>query len=78
MDKTLDKGVTKGGRQYIRPGLVTVAMATLLGMYGGADALEIQTGNEDVKVNWDNSIRYNLGYRVGKADPAVYRADGYF
>jgi hypothetical protein len=46
-------------------------MATLLGMSGGADAFEIQTGNEDIKVNWDNSIRYNLGYRVGKADPAI-------
>jgi len=71
MDKALDNSVTKGGRQYIRPGLVTVAMATLLGMSGGVDAFEIQTGNEDVKVNWDNSIRYNLGYRVNKADPAV-------
>ena len=71
MDKTLDKGVAKGGRQYLRPGLVTVAIATLLGMSGGADAFEIPTGNEDIKVNWDNSIRYNLGYRVGKADEAI-------
>ena len=71
MDKTLDKGVAKEGRQFLRPGLVTVAMATLLGMSGGAEAFEIQTGNEDVKVNWDNSIRYNLGYRVGKADEAI-------
>lgn len=71
MDKAFRRGETEGGRQYIRPGLVTVAMATLLGMSGGVDAFEIQTGNEDIKVNWDNSIRYNLGYRVGKNDQAI-------
>lgn len=73
MDKAFRRGETEGGRQYIRPGLVTVAMATLLGMSGGADAFEIQTGNEDIKVNWDNSIRYNLGYRANKVDTAVER-----
>ncbi|MFZ4856508.1 MAG: DUF1302 domain-containing protein [Desulfuromonadaceae bacterium] len=71
MDKAFSKGVTKGGRQYIRPGLVTVAMAALLGVSGGVDAFEIQTGNEDIKVNWDNSIRFNLGQRIGKADENI-------
>ena len=71
MDIKLSKGVTQGERQVIRPGLVTVALATVMGMYGGAHAFEIPTGNDDVKVNWDNSIRYNLGYRVDKVDPAV-------
>ncbi len=71
MDKALiEEGKRERGMR-IRPGLVTITMAALLGVYGSADAFEIPTGNEDIKINWDNSIRYNLGYRVGKADSAI-------
>ncbi|TWJ18721.1 DUF1302 domain-containing protein [Geobacter argillaceus] len=48
-----------------------MALTSLLGGYGSAGAFEIKTGNDDVKVNWDNSIRYNLGYRVGQPDKAI-------
>ncbi|MDD2736329.1 MAG: DUF1302 family protein [Desulfuromonadaceae bacterium] len=71
MGKTLIEKGKNNGTRYIRPGLVAVAMATLLGMSVGANAFEVPTGNEEVKVNWDNSIRYNLGYRANKVDPAV-------
>ena len=69
-EELIEKGKRRGALR-IRPGLATVAMVTLLGMSGGADAFEVQTDNEDVKVNWDNSIRYNLGYRANKTDPAI-------
>lgn len=59
------------GRSHIRSGLITIAMASLLGGYGNVEAFEIPTGHEDFKANWDNSIRYNLGYRVGEADSAI-------
>lgn len=58
-------------RGHFRSGVVTVALASLLGGYGSAVAFEIKTGNDDIKVNWDNSIRYNLGYRVGQPDKAI-------
>ncbi len=36
-----------------------------------AQAMELATGNEDLRVNWDNTVRYNLGQRVQKADAAI-------
>ena len=71
MDKELIEAGKREARQSIRPGLATIMLAALLGVSGAADAFEIQTGNEDIKANWDNSIRYNLGYRAEKADPAI-------
>jgi len=71
MNNALIEGGKKEGRQQIRTGLVTITMAALLGVCVNSDAFEISTGNEEVKVNWDTSIRYNLGYRVGKADEAI-------
>lgn len=58
-------------RRHIRSGLIAASLAALLGSAGSAGAFEIPTGNEEIKINWDNSIRYNLGYRVGKADEAI-------
>ncbi len=52
-------------------GLYVLAIAAFLGVCSNADAFEVKTGNEDIKINWDNSIRYNLGYRIGKADENV-------
>ncbi|MBL0089935.1 MAG: DUF1302 domain-containing protein [Ideonella sp.] len=34
-------------------------------------AVELKTANEDLRVNWDNTLRYNLGTRVQKQDPAI-------
>ncbi|MBI5485574.1 MAG: DUF1302 family protein [Deltaproteobacteria bacterium] len=70
MGNTLE-GTRGAKRRQIRSGLIVVSLAALLGGYGSAGAFEIPTGNEDIKVNWDTSIRYNLGYRVGKADESI-------
>ena len=67
----LIKTATQEDRWRFQPVLFAFSFAALLGICGSADAFEIPTGNEDFKVNWDNSIRYNLGLRVGKADPAI-------
>lgn len=71
MGNALIEGGKGAGRCHIRSGLITITMAAFLGISANADAFEINTGHEDFKVNWDNSIRFNLGYRVGKADPAI-------
>ncbi|HEX6735077.1 MAG TPA: DUF1302 domain-containing protein [Azonexus sp.] len=37
---------------------------TVLGSGGSAMAFEIDTGNEDIEMRWDNTVRYNTGMRV--------------
>jgi hypothetical protein len=37
----------------------------------GAQAFEFDTGNPDLAVRWDNTIRYNLGVRVEQRDPKI-------
>lgn len=71
MGKTmLDKRGTKGS-QGGRVGMALLAAAAIFGNCGVVGAFEIQTGNEDIKVNWDNSFRYTLGTRIGSQDPAI-------
>lgn len=48
------------------------AIAALLAVWGAsAGAVEIDTGNPDLKVRWDNTLRYNLGVRVESQDPRI-------
>ena len=51
--------------------LIALAASFFFGMCISAGAFEIPTGNEDLKANWDKSLRYNLGYRIGSQDNAV-------
>ena len=55
-------------KRFLAVGLV---VAFIFGVGGGASAFKIDTGNEDLRVNWDNTFRYNLGYRVGSQDKAI-------
>ncbi len=50
-------------RQFkrLRPLAVAVAM---LGAGSGAQAFSIDTGNEDIEMRWDNTVRYNAAVRV--------------
>ena len=41
-----------------------VAVASILAAMGSAQAFEIDTGNPDIALRWDNTVRYNLGARV--------------
>ncbi|MDE2370874.1 MAG: DUF1302 domain-containing protein [Burkholderiales bacterium] len=36
-----------------------------------AHAIALPTPGEDLRMNWDNTLRYNLGLRVQKQDPAI-------
>ncbi len=47
--------------------IAAVAAAFLLGV-GGANAFEIKTTNENIKMQWDNTFKYNLGIRAKSAD----------
>ena len=44
----------------------------LLGVFGGVQAFPIATGNDDIVVNWDQTVRYNYGQRIqGRNDRAA-------
>lgn len=53
--------------------LATAAAALGAGVWGSAAAFEINTGNENLQVHFDNTVRYNLGYRIEAQDPAILR-----
>lgn len=58
----------------LRPTVFAAAVACAFGGHlQRADAFEIDSGNDDVKVHFDNTVRYNLGRRVDAQDPAILR-----
>ena len=61
-----------------------VALAAALLLSGAAQAIDIDTGNPDLVLRWDNTLRGNVGMRVGKPDarilanPTYDESDGKF
>jgi uncharacterized protein DUF1302 len=47
----------------------STALAIGAMLAGGAHAFEIETGNPDISMRWDNTFRYNLGVRAQSQDP---------
>ncbi|MCK9284186.1 MAG: DUF1302 domain-containing protein [Rhodocyclaceae bacterium] len=43
--------------------LLPVFVGAALGMIGNAGAFEIENGNPDIQMRWDNTVRYNLAVR---------------
>lgn len=54
--------------------LRAVAVAAALCAVGAAQAVEIDTGNPDLSVRFDNTVKYNYGYRVASQDPAILKS----
>lgn len=54
-------------RRAILPASIIAAMA----MSGSASAFKVDTGNDDLDVRWDNTFRYNAGWRA--QDPTYYQ-----
>jgi hypothetical protein len=52
------------GRFAVRTSVAAVVMA--LGGMNAAQAMEFDTGNPDVEVRWDNTVRVNLGMRTNE------------
>ena len=54
------------------------AVAAALGLWCGlAGAVEIDLDNPDLKIRWDNTVRYNLGQRVEKQDSRILASPSY-
>jgi len=64
---------------YRRPRLGRVAAASLLTVLGlpAAHALELGTGNPELKVNWDTTFKYSTAFRVKDRSPAIVGGDNY-
>ena len=62
-----------GGFQMYRPGCVAAAIVMLFMLCGSAGAFQIPTGNDDLVWRWENTFRYNLGYRVTDQADALLR-----
>ncbi|HZZ91294.1 MAG TPA: DUF1302 domain-containing protein [Usitatibacter sp.] len=58
------------GTHAWRARLTVIAVSSVLAS-AGAHAFEIDTGNSDLGVRWDNTVRYNVGKRVQNQDPAI-------
>ena len=42
-----------------------------------AQAIGLDTGNEDLSIRWDNNVRYNLGVRADRQDGAILNTTNY-
>ncbi len=56
-------------RKRVRP--IALALATALGGAGNALAFEIDTGNDDVELRLDTTVRYNAGVRVKERNSLI-------
>ncbi len=60
-----------GTRSVFRVAAISAAVVAALGASNAVVAFEINTGNEDIVMRWDNTLRYNLGVRAQKQDKAI-------
>lgn len=51
--------------------LHAVAAAALSVAAGQAGAFQVELGNPDLKMRWDNTVRYNLGKRIEAQDSRI-------
>jgi hypothetical protein len=63
------KGARGAHREKFRRSVIAVGAALVSA--GQAQAFEIGTGNEDVQIRWDNTVRYNLAQRVQDQDTRI-------
>jgi Protein of unknown function (DUF1302)/Acetyl-CoA dehydrogenase C-terminal like len=61
--------------------VLAAAVICACGATGVAQAFDLDTGNDDLKARFDNTVRYNLGSRVQAQDAAILNIanadDGY-
>jgi len=61
----------------LRAAPIALAATAALAALSPARAAEIDTGNPDVVLRWDNTLRYNLGVRTQAQDPAMLANPNY-
>lgn len=53
---------------------ICAAAVLSLGLAGAASAFDIDVGNEDVQLRFDNTVRYNAGLRTERQNEAILRS----
>ncbi len=48
-----------------------IGLITGMACASGVQAFQIDSSNPDIRMTWDNTIKYSLGYRLKDADPDV-------
>ena len=64
--------VPGGMRTFLWIALVTLFFS-FMGIGQKAGAFEIKTGSDDFRIFWDNTFRYNYGFRVKGQDPGLLK-----
>ena len=54
-----------------------LSVALALGWASTAMAVEVDVGNPDLKMRWDNTVRYNVGVRVEAPDARIKASSSY-
>jgi len=67
MKNTQHVSETPDGARRLRRCAIAVAIGSLFAM-DTARAFDIDTGNQDLSIRWDNTVRYNLGVRAQPQD----------
>ena len=62
-----------GGMLMCRSSCIAAAIIMMFMICGNAGAFQIPTGNDDLVWRWENTFRYNLGYRVTDQADALLR-----
>lgn len=53
------------------PSLSIVAVAVAASLSGSAMAFQFDVDNQDLQIRWDNTVRYNVGWRMEKRDDTL-------
>ncbi|KQV82207.1 hypothetical protein ASD15_09090 [Massilia sp. Root351] len=48
-----------------------------IGAIGGVRAGELETGNPDLAMRWDNTVKYNYGHRLNSQEGAILKSANY-
>jgi Protein of unknown function (DUF1302) len=64
---------TAGGGRGLRLTAISAALVAAFALPQAANAFEIETGNDDLVIRWDNTVRINVVTRVEKQDEAILK-----
>jgi hypothetical protein len=56
---------------YAQLGQKALVAAVALAAAGQSQAFQVDTGNEDIQIRWDNTLRYNLAQRVQEQNASI-------
>lgn len=67
---------SRSERRALCRAILPACIAAAFAVPGAANAVEFDTGNPDLAVRWDNTLRYNLGVRAQKQSQAIINTPG--